>query len=64
MEIRISGKNESSPGYKSLSAWIRETKDKREVLIINLGEVKVSIYPFDRFTVKQLGEKLQEIVNC
>lgn len=63
MEIRLSGKNENQIGYKSLSAWVRTTKDKRQVLILNLGELQISIYPFDKHSVSELGKKLQEIVS-
>ena len=58
MEIRLSGKHTDSPGYKSMSAWIKTTKDERKVLIINLGELRISVHPFDRHHVRELGQKL------
>jgi hypothetical protein len=61
MEIRLSGKQFNSPGYKSMSSWIRTTKDKRKVLVIKLGELEISVYPFDRYQIRQLGTKLLEI---
>ena len=63
MEIRISGKNSPHPGFCSLSAWIRKTKDNRNVLIMDLGEIQVSMYPFDKRCVQELGKKLQEITE-
>lgn len=63
MEIRISGKNSSDPGYCSLSAWIRKTKDERKVLIISLGDLKISMYPYSDNCVRELGKKLQELVE-
>lgn len=62
MEIRLSGKNDNQIGYKSMSAWIRTTKDKRRILVIKLGELQISIYPFDSHTVSKLGQKLKDIV--
>ena len=61
MEIRLSGKHSDSPGYKSMSAWIKTTKDSRQVLVINLGELKITVHPFDRYQVRELGQKLIEI---
>lgn len=61
MEIRLSGKNDDSPGYKSLAAWIRKTIEDKEVLILKLGELQISIYPFDRNQMRELGVKLQEL---
>jgi len=63
MEIRISGKRDNNIGFCDLSAWIRETKDKRKVLILNLGEVKISMYPFNKRCVNELGKKLQDITE-
>jgi len=63
MEIRISGKRDDSPGYKSLSAWVRKTNDGKKVLIFNLGELQISMYPFDSYLVKELGITLQKIVD-
>lgn len=63
MEIRLDGKHHNSPGYKNMGAWIRTTKDQRKVLILSLGEVKISVYPYDRNTVNELGKKLQEIID-
>jgi hypothetical protein len=64
MEIRLSGKEDPpNVGYKSFSSWIRKTKDGRDILVINLGEVKVSVYPFDRGVISELGRKLQEIAG-
>ena len=61
MEVRLSGKN--GPGAKSFSAWVRTTKDKRKVLTIILGELKLAIYPFDNNQIRQLGQKLIDIAE-
>lgn len=63
MEIRVSGKRDNNIGFCSLGSWIRETKDKRKVLILELGEVRISMYPYDRQSVNELGKKLQEITE-
>jgi hypothetical protein len=59
MEIRISGKN--GPSFISFGAWIKQTKDKRQVLIFKLGELQIAIYPFDKYQLRKLGEKLIEL---
>lgn len=63
MEIRLDGKRHNSPGYKDMGAWIRVTKDGRKVLILSLGEVKISVHPYDQNVVRELGKKLQEIID-
>jgi len=63
MEIRISGKRDKNIGFCSLGSWIKETKDKRKVLIIDLGEITISMFPFDKRCVHELGKKLQEITE-
>ena len=59
MDIRLSGKD--GPGYKSFGAWIRETKDRRIVLVLKFGELQISIYPFDNNQIRQLGQKLIDL---
>ena len=56
MEIRLNGK-EDRIEYKTFSAWITKPGNK-EVLIMNLGELKISVFPFDRNQLRELGEKL------
>lgn len=63
MEIRISGKNTPHPGYKDLSAWIKKTKDGRNVLIMNLGELVISMYPYDKNCIREFSKNLKEIID-
>lgn len=61
MEIRINGKlDESGPGMKTFSAWITNPQG-REVLVINIGECKITVHPFSRNQIRSLGQKLVEL---
>jgi len=63
MEIRVSGKRNNNIGFHDLSAWIRETVDHRKVLVLSLGEVQITMYPYDNNCVRELGKKLQELTD-
>jgi hypothetical protein len=57
MEIRLNGEFKIGSENKSFSAWVTRPKGK-EVLVLNLGECKITIYPYDRNQIRSLGEKL------
>lgn len=59
MEIRLSGKEGTA--FKGFGVWISETQDKRRVLKFKFGELILAIYPFDRYQLRKLGEKLIEL---
>lgn len=62
MEIRLSGKEGSGPQMKDFTAWISKPGG-RKVLVLNLGECKITIHPFGRDQVRSLGKKLIELTN-
>jgi hypothetical protein len=63
MEIRLNGKNDSGRGMKDFSAWISSPRNK-EVLVLNLGECKITVHPFGKDQIRILGKKLMELSNC
>ncbi len=59
MEIRLSGKEGNA--FKGFGVWISETQEGKRILKFKLGELLIAIYPFDRYQLRKLGEKLIEL---
>ena len=59
MELRMSGKE--GVASKTFAAWISEPSSDKQILNMILGDLKVTVFPYDKNQIRRLGEKLIEL---